>query len=173
MKKRELTSILLAACLLTAACTNSPRQAKTPNTDSIPVTPRADSALVETFAGTSLTGPDASEWHLSVMHARHSGDGTFRLTIKREGTAPDTYTGRRYTLRGTEEDINATVWQCLVDTAHYFDFLLTLPAPRHAARRVSRPHPQTATCKNRTRIIKLNTQTDYETSSKHHHGEHL
>ena len=58
------------------------------------------------------------------MHARHSGDGTFRLTIKREGTAPDTYTGRRYTLRGTDEDINATVWQCLVDTAHYFDFLL-------------------------------------------------
>lgn len=124
MKKRELTSILLAACLLTAACTNSPRQAKTPNTDSIPVTPRADSALVETFAGTSLTGPDASKWHLSVMHARHSGDGTFRLTIKREGTAPDTYTGRRYTLRGTEEDINATVWQCLVDTANYFNFLL-------------------------------------------------
>lgn len=124
MKKRELTYILLAACLLTVACTNSPRQAKTPNTDSIPVTPRADSALVETFAGTSLTGPDASEWHLSVMHARHSGDGTFRLTIKREGTAPDTYTGRRYTLRGTEEDINATVWQCLVDTANYFNFLL-------------------------------------------------
>lgn len=124
MKKRELTYILLAACLLTVACTNSPRQAKTPNTDSIPVTPRADSALVETFAGTSLTGPDASEWHLSVMHARHSGDGTFRLTIKREGTAPDTYTGRRYTLRGTDEDINATVWQCLVDTANYFNFLL-------------------------------------------------
>lgn len=124
MKKRELTYILLAACLLTVACTNSPRQAKTPNTDSIPVTPRADSALVETFAGTSLTGPDASEWHLSVMHARHSGDGTFRLTIKREGTAPDTYTERRYTLRGTDEDINATVWQCLVDTANYFNFLL-------------------------------------------------
>ena len=121
MKKRELTSILLAACLLTTACTRSPRHADVTAADSIPVTPRADSALVETFAGTSLTGPDASEWHLSVMHARHSGDGTFRLTIKREGTAPDTYTGRRYTLRGTEEDINATVWQCLVDTAHYFD----------------------------------------------------
>ena len=124
MKKRELTYILLAACLLTVACTRSPRHADVTAADSIPVTPRADSALVETFAGTSLTGPDASEWHLSVMHARHSGDGTFRLTIKREGTAPDTYTGRRYTLRGTEEDINATVWQCLVDTAHYFDFLL-------------------------------------------------
>lgn len=124
MKKRELTYILLAACLLTTACTRSSRHADVTAADSIPVTPRADSALVETFAGTSLTGPDASEWHLSVMHARHSGDGTFRLTIKREGTAPDTYTGRRYTLRGTDEDINATVWQCLVDTAHYFDFLL-------------------------------------------------
>lgn len=112
--------IHIAVCmtLLTAlSCTGSSRQAG--DATAAP----SDTLIGKVFTGSATIGPDTAEWHLEIRHKPHSGDGSFSLSITRTGTT-QRFSGRRYTLRGTDEDINATVWQCLVDTANYFNFLL-------------------------------------------------
>ena len=59
-------------------------------------------------------------YQVYVRHREHSGDGHFllRLTYLEAEQGKDmsyTYTGRRYTLRGTAADNDATVWRLVVD----------------------------------------------------------
>ena len=59
-------------------------------------------------------------YQVYVRHREHSGDGYFllRLTYLEAEQGKDviyTYMGRRYTLRGTATDNDATVWRLVVD----------------------------------------------------------
>lgn len=59
---------------------------------------------------------------LYLVCQEHSGDGRFSLKL-RTGSV-QFYAGRRYTLRGTQEDRNATVWQLVAnDSVHVLNFL--------------------------------------------------
>lgn len=64
---------------------------------------------------------------LSISAAPHSGDGTFSLSVTELGSdgriGERSYNGRRYTQRGTPDDINATVWQMMTDSGDHFNFL--------------------------------------------------
>lgn len=62
-------------------------------------------------------------YHLTVRHREHSGDGTFLLTLtyleaEKGQDQTFSYSGSRYTLRGTAEDPRATVWQLVADNQH-------------------------------------------------------
>ena len=112
--------IHIAGCmtLLTAlSCTGSSRQAG--DTTAAP----SDTLIGKTFTGSTTIGPDTAEWHLEIRHKPHSGDGNFSLSITRTGTT-QRFSGRRYTLRGTDDDIDATLWQCKADSTLWFDFLV-------------------------------------------------
>lgn len=62
---------------------------------------------------------------LTVRYRLHSGDGTFRLILKQDGKGTERYSGRRFTLRGTRQDNDATVWQCVSSQdGRTFDFLV-------------------------------------------------
>ena len=112
--------IHIAGCmtLLTAlSCTGSSRQAG--DATAAP----SDTLIGKTFTGSATIGPDTAEWHLEICHKPHSGDGNFSLSITRTGTT-QRFSGRRYTLRGTDDDIDATLWQCKADSTLWFDFLV-------------------------------------------------
>lgn len=79
--------------------------------------------VTEIFSGSAA---DTAHYRLAVRHREHSGDGGFTLTITR-GSGPrhdtTTYTGLRFTLRGTPDDNDATVWQARSDDGPTFEFL--------------------------------------------------
>lgn len=66
---------------------------------------------------------------LTIYSRKHSGDGTFKLTLtyKEADNGKDksfTYQGRRYTQRGIPGNNDATVWQCISDEGNEtFNFL--------------------------------------------------
>ena len=68
-------------------------------------------------------------YQLYIRHREHSGDGQFflrqtYLEAEHGNDAVYTYTGRRYTLRGTSTDNDATVWQLVSDNdGSVFNFL--------------------------------------------------
>lgn len=71
-------------------------------------------------------------YELTVKKFQHSGDGTFqlRLTYLEAENGKDThvyYQGKLYTLRGSADNINDTVWQFIADDAANttFNFLYT------------------------------------------------
>ena len=69
------------------------------------------------------------DYQLYVRHREHSGDGQFllQLTYLEADNGKDaayTYMGRRYTLRGTPDNNDATVWQLVSDNGkNTFNFL--------------------------------------------------
>lgn len=69
-------------------------------------------------------------YHLTIRNKEHSGDGTFALTLtylEAENGEDRTfsYTGKRYTQRGTPDDNDATVWQMIADNEQdIFNFLV-------------------------------------------------
>ena len=66
---------------------------------------------------------------LTICNRKHSGDGTFKLTLtyKEADNGKDknfTYHGRRFTQRGIPGNNDATVWQCISDEGNEtFNFL--------------------------------------------------
>lgn len=82
--------------------------------------------IVRTYRTPGQGGDRQDATTLAVRHRLHSGDGTFSLTISgKGGNEKKKYSGRRLTLRGTPEDNDATVWQCINDASgEIFDFLV-------------------------------------------------
>lgn len=68
-------------------------------------------------------------YQLTIYSRKHSGDGTFKLTLtyKEADNGKDksfTYQGKRFTQRGIPGDNDATVWQCISDEENEtFNFL--------------------------------------------------
>ena len=116
--RKLMIHIAVCMTLLTAlSCTGSSRQAG--DATAAP----SDTLIGKVFTGSATIGPDTAEWHLEIRHKPHSGDGNFSLSITRTGTT-QRFSGRRYTLRGTDDDIDATLWQCKADSTLWFDFLV-------------------------------------------------
>lgn len=75
------------------------------------------------------TCADGAKYRLYIRHREHSGDGHFMLHIMhaKPGDGNDTistYTGRRYTFRGTTSNPDAIVWQLKCDNDNgIYDFL--------------------------------------------------
>ena len=116
--RKLMIHIAVCMTLLTAlSCTGSSRQAG--DATAAP----SDTLIGKTFTGSATIGPDTAEWHLEIRHKPHSGDGNFSLSITRAETT-QRFSGRRYTLRGTDDDIDATLWQCKADSTLWFDFLV-------------------------------------------------
>lgn len=116
--RKLMIHIAVCMTLLTAlSCTGSSRQAG--DATAAP----SDTLIGKTFTGSATIGPDTAEWHLEIRHKPHSGDGNFSLSITRAGTT-QRFNGRRYTLRGTDDNIDATLWQCKADSTLWFDFLV-------------------------------------------------
>ena len=74
-------------------------------------------------------GPSEADvrYRLTVENREHSGDGTFRMEItgcKPEdgGCGQSVYSGKRYTLRGTDGDNDATIWQFVAEGGETFNF---------------------------------------------------
>lgn len=69
------------------------------------------------------------EYRLTINTRKHSGDGTFDLTLtyKDEDNVKGNkliYSGKRFTQRGIPGDNNATVWQCVSNSGNQtFNFL--------------------------------------------------
>lgn len=160
MKKRKLTYLLLTACLLTAACTHGTQQAGAPTADTVPAPAVKDSMQLEVFEGSVKAGEDTAYWRASIWHMPHSGNGDSFIRIAHAGKCL-IYKGKRYTLRGTDDDPNATVWQCKTNDTLYFNFLvendstlrLLSKAPQdeeaNDTLRLKRPsHPQTDNTSN-------------------------
>lgn len=82
--------------------------------------------IVRTYRSPGHGGDRQDATTLAVRHRLHSGDGTFSLRISgKGGNEKKKYSGRRLTLRGTPEDNDATVWQCINDeSGEIFDFLV-------------------------------------------------
>ena len=67
---------------------------------------------------------------LTVRNREYSGDGTFVLAmtyLEAENGKDETvtYTGRRFTQRGSADDKDAVVWQLVADDGTVFNFLLS------------------------------------------------
>ena len=67
---------------------------------------------------------DGTSYALTLYNPEYSGDGKFTLSIIAPDRQTATYTGKRFTQRGTPEDINSTVWQMIThDGKRIFNFL--------------------------------------------------
>lgn len=95
----------------------------------------ADSSLGDwqerTYEGV-LPAADTSgiRYTLTVRNREYSGDGTFVLAmtyLEAENGKDETvtYTGRRFTQRGSADDKDAVVWQLVADDGTVFNFLLS------------------------------------------------
>lgn len=82
--------------------------------------------ITRTYEGRLQCSPGREKvCRLTVRHRLHSGDGTFTLILKNEKEKTERYSGRRFTLRGTRQDNDATVWHCVSSQdGRTFDFLV-------------------------------------------------
>lgn len=92
--------------------------------------PSLGSLQIRTFEGILPSTSSANVYYtLTIRSQEHSGNGTFllvltRLNAKNEKEEFRTYQGKRFTLRGTPENENATVWQLVTDDEkETFNFL--------------------------------------------------
>ena len=126
----------IACIALFSACSSDPKQQGQENaaiaqllSDTLPVDSSAQETLVFEGLLPAASGPGIV-YNLHVSSPRHSGDGTFRLslTYKEAEDGQDktfTYSGRRYTQRGIPGHNDATVWQMVTDDKQeIFNFLL-------------------------------------------------
>ena len=126
----------IACIALFSACSSDPKQQGQENAATAQLlsdTLSADCSAQETLVFEGLlpaaSGPGIV-YNLRVSSPRHSGDGTFRLslTYKEAEDGQDktfTYSGRRYTQRGIPGHNDATVWQMVTDDKQeIFNFLL-------------------------------------------------
>ena len=126
----------IACIALFSACSSDPKQQGQENaataqllSDTLPADSSAQETLVFEGLLPAASGPGIV-YNLRVNSPRHSGDGTFRLslTYKEAEDGQDktfTYSGRRYTQRGIPGHNDATVWQMVTDDKQeIFNFLL-------------------------------------------------
>lgn len=125
MKPYVLLAVITMSVLASAiSCTHRAGNGTSARNDSWenPLGPE----IVRTYRTPGQGGDRQDATTLAVRHRLHSGDGTFSLTISGKGSnEKKKYSGRRLTLRGTPEDNDATVWQCINDASgEIFDFLV-------------------------------------------------
>lgn len=126
----------IACIALFSACSSDPKQQGQENAATAQLlsdTLSADSSAQETLVFEGLlpaaSGPGIV-YNLHVSSPRHSGDGTFRLSLTYKEAEDEqdktfTYSGRRYTQRGIPGHNDATVWQMVTnDKQEIFNFLL-------------------------------------------------
>ena len=123
---RNFILILLPAILCSCAgqAVKQPQPAHTAPDTLVP-----GSEAERIYAGTIPSASGRTDYRLTLRNRKHSGDGTYSLIISSPGTKADRETalvmkGKWGTLRGTEDDPDATVYQLNIgDPARYVDFL--------------------------------------------------